>query len=147
MERKHGRTDNLKQEDTELGEGSKGMDLPEKCKMCGTCCNYISVQLDEPEDHDDYDEICWFLMHKGTKVYLDDDEDWFLEVAVPCKAQSQDGSCLVYENRPTVCKEHDPDQCENNGEGSAYNILFTSVEDFKAYLRIKGIRYEPGKRD
>ncbi|MFO7711212.1 MAG: YkgJ family cysteine cluster protein [Candidatus Woesearchaeota archaeon] len=118
-----------------------------KCLMCGKCCQYISIAIDEPEDHDDYDEIVWYLMHHNIRVYIDDDEDWYVEVRTDCKALGEDGLCQMYEERPTVCREHDPEECENNGEGSPYNILFENRDDFISYLKLKGIKYVPGKRD
>lgn len=116
------------------------------CSQCGKCCNYITLSIHEPEDDEDYDEIVWFLMHKGIKVYIaEEDDDWYVEIETPCKHQAEDGRCMIYEDRPNVCREHDPEECEHHGDGSPYKILFREPDDFISYLRLRGKEYDPKK--
>ena len=55
------------------------------CARCtALCCNYITVELDDPEDESDFDEIRWFLLHEGTTVYRDDDS-WYVQFETRCR--------------------------------------------------------------
>lgn len=123
--------------------------MKKQCAQCGVCCSYITVSLDEPEDHEDYDEILWYLYHENIKVYIADDEDegWYAEIKTKCKAMKDNGDCGAYEVRPTVCRDHDADECENHGEGSPYKFEFNEPEEFLSYLKLKKINYTPGKPD
>lgn len=106
------------------------------CKDCnGKCCKYIALELDEPTDRDDWDKIRWFLSHKNVIVYLDHDDDWIIEFQTPCKYLDKNNRCKNYENRPNICKEHDPEECEFSSGESPYQILLTCIEDLDEYLK------------
>ncbi len=47
------------------------------CRFCGACCRHVAIEIDTPEDTDDYEDIYWYLLHENIKVFVtekDDDE-------------------------------------------------------------------------
>ena len=51
------------------------------CSECdGKCCKYITVQIDEPEEEIDFEELKWFLCHENIMVYLDNDDSYSFDV-------------------------------------------------------------------
>lgn len=119
------------------------------CKGCpGLCCRYVAVELDEPEDAEDWDEIKWMLHHKNLTVYKDNDGDWLVEFKTDCKNLDENGRCKIYDERPELCREHDPETCVRNGEGEVHVILFKTPEDVDKYLeeQEKKFREARGKK-
>ncbi|MBU0615810.1 MAG: YkgJ family cysteine cluster protein [Nanoarchaeota archaeon] len=111
------------------------------CHTCnGKCCKYITVIIDEPEDKEDWDEIKWWLLHKGVQVYLDSDDDWVVQISTRCKHLNNDNKCDNYENRPEVCREYTTEECEAN-EDEETKALFKKPEDVDKYLKEKNIRF------
>ena len=65
------------------------------CKKCrGLCCRYFGLPIDTPETKGDFDDIRWYLLHKGTEVYVSDG-DWYLNVKNTCKHLNPDYSCGI----------------------------------------------------
>jgi len=44
------------------------------CKNCGYCCSYVTVQIDDPEDDIDWEEMKWWLCHENVLLYIDHDD-------------------------------------------------------------------------
>ena len=112
------------------------------CSKCdGHCCKYITIQIDEPEDNIDFEELKWFLCHEHIIVYIDHDNEWCVEVKTPCKFQDpKTNLCTNYEKRPTACAEHETHECEGNDEHDPYyKIKFKTSEDIDAYKKLKGL--------
>lgn len=96
------------------------------------CCTYISVHIDTPKTKVDFDELEWFLAHENISAYKDDENDWILEIMTPCK-NLKDNKCAVYENRPNVCRQYDPDNCTHNSEEIPTKILFRTSEEVRTF--------------
>lgn len=106
------------------------------CDKCnGMCCRYVATSIDEPIDEKEYEFIRWFLLHENVNVYIDNEDDWFLEFLTPCKMLGKDNKCQFYEQRPNICREHSIESCELYGEGDAFKIKFKGVEEFESYMR------------
>ena len=104
-----------------------------QCRACkATCCTYISVPLDVPEDEDDYEAIRWYLTRRETEVYIDDEGSWYLQVNQRCVHLQDDYRCGAYENRPKVCADHDPKNCEY-WEKPVFERHWRTMEEFDAY--------------
>lgn len=103
------------------------------CGNCTKCCEYVAVEIDEPETEKDFDEVRWFLLHKNVRVFVDNDDDWYIEFLTPCEKLSEKG-CLIYEKRPEICREHSMENCEMLGEGSPYKLLFECLEDLEKWI-------------
>ena len=105
------------------------------CVNCGGCCNHIAIELDKPEDFDEFTEIIWYLLHKNITVGIDHEDDWYIEIPADCKARV-DGKCSIYELRPQICRDYKSNEgCEFHGKGSAWKHEWKSREDFLEYLK------------
>ncbi|USN45996.1 MAG: YkgJ family cysteine cluster protein [Candidatus Woesearchaeota archaeon] len=103
------------------------------CKGCSNCCRYVAIEIDKPVTESDYDEIRWYLLHKDMYVFIDHDNEWYVQFNTKCKQLRPDGSCNIYERRPQVCKEYSQDNCERYGDEQAEKFLFRTEEEFLAW--------------
>ena len=105
------------------------------CEECdGLCCKSVAVEIDEPETEKDWDEIRWYLFHENVIVYKDNDRDWLVEFQTPCRQLDENNKCKVYEKRPGICRKHDLETCQMNGDDEIGNPVFRTIEDLKKYL-------------
>jgi Fe-S-cluster containining protein len=116
---------------------SKNTDEENKdlCKDCTTCCEYVTIELDEPEKKIDFEEIIWFLMHENIIVYIDEENTWNVEFKTKCKALDEHGLCRIYEERPDICKEYHQDECEKYGHSDYCKVLFKTKDDVINYVK------------
>lgn len=138
-----------------MSDGSRdGMNIPitttlpaeHPCATCSACCTYVAVPLDEPEDIDDYDGIIWYLLHRHVRIYIDHDGDWYVEFSTPCTNLSPDGLCTDYERRPILCEEYNASECmRSDPDDSGEERAFENAQEFLAYLKEEGVKYEPRK--
>jgi len=109
-----------------------------KCSFCrgSTCCTYLTQQIDAPRSMEDFDLLLWQISHQNTQVYKDDD-GWFLLVNNRCRHLADDGRCLVYHERPQVCRDHTNDDCEFEGPCGSddFEQFFPDYEALLAYCR------------
>jgi uncharacterized protein len=93
------------------------------CKRCGRCCAYVTVSISIPSTEEDWEELRWYLCHKDVRILYDlDDSTLAVQFMTPCKEQTADGHCRIYETRPSVCADHSPDVCECNTEENYIEI-------------------------
>jgi Fe-S-cluster containining protein len=105
------------------------------CANCDDCCRYIAVGIDKPTVKKDFENIMWFLLHENVKVYVDWENDWYLEFATPCKELNKNSKlCNYYSKRPQICREYKQEDCTHYNHDSAEKISFNGVEDLKKYL-------------
>lgn len=112
------------------------------CSGCDDCCRYIAVEIDRPTSKADYQNIIWFLLHQNVKIYIDWDNDWFLEFITPCRKLDKSGLCGDYKNRPRMCRDYHQDDCTRYNGKPAEKIIFDSADKFKSYLRRKKIDWQ-----
>jgi len=106
-----------------------------KCEAekCGAfCCRYISIHLDAPSTRVDIDEMKWFVSHEGVSVYKDKDGDWLVDVVTKCR-YLKNNRCSIYETRPDVCREYDPDDCTHSAGDIERQEFFLKPEDVEKY--------------
>jgi uncharacterized protein len=108
------------------------------CEGCGgRCCRYIAFPLDNPETKKDYDDIRWYLCHKGISVFVEDGQ-WYASISTNCRHLCSDtGKCKIYDNRPKICREFDPSGCEYRSEEYGYELHFTDDKQMQDYIKIK----------
>ena len=111
------------------------------CSQCGGCCKHVALEIDTPEDKEDYGNILWYLLHENVIVFVDGKE-WYIEFAAKCKKLGESNLCGFYEKRPQICREYDSESCVRNGEGEAHDIIFNNAEEFLKYLNEKGLEYQ-----
>ncbi len=114
------------------------------CEECGArCCRYIATGIDTPTCKRDYDHIRWYLMHEKMHVFVDHENDWYLEVETPCEFLDEQGRCANYHDRPRICRKYGDDHasCEYLVEQSPYKRRFSSAAEFEAWLDKKKITW------
>lgn len=110
------------------------------CEGCGAkCCKYVSIELDIPEELDDFENIRWYVAHKNISVYVEEDGFWYVEFRTPC--EYLDGEkCSIHEKfttgkikRPEICKEFNVEQCPQFND---YEELYTfnTMKDVDDYI-------------
>lgn len=111
---------------------NKNRDL---CEGCTMCCEYVTVELDDPDEKVDFEEIIWMIQHQNVIVYKDDEGTWNVEFKTPCKHLGSDGLCQIYDERSDICKDHNQDECEKHGEGDYYKVLFKTKQDVLDWVK------------
>ena len=106
------------------------------CKRCATCCTYFAIPTDPPEDADDYDDLAWMLVHKDVTIHVMD-EEWQIVVKNKCKYIDKEKGCLIYDQRPKICRDHVPGECDANAECEAdyegVESVITSLSELEGY--------------
>jgi len=102
-----------------------------KCGRCiALCCRYFAMEIDAPEEPDDFENLRWYVLHENVAIFIDDDV-WYLQVFSKCVWLRDDNKCGNYENRPTICREYSDDHCDYDGAES--DETFRTIEELEAY--------------
>jgi Fe-S-cluster containining protein len=102
------------------------------CAYCSAkCCRYFALPLETPTTWSDFDFIRWFLLHKDSSVFLEDDT-WYLIVHTVCKHLQPDQRCGIYETRPQVCRDYSTENCEYDDDW-VYDRYFETAEQIYEY--------------
>jgi uncharacterized protein len=109
-------------------------DLKNPCNGCVQCCSYVAIELDEPEDEDDWQNIRWYLTHKDVWVFVDHDDSWNVQFNTMCEMIDDNGWCGIYEKRPFICRHYKTENCEKYGPGDSYKLLFKTLEEFDDWV-------------
>lgn len=116
---------------------TEGLAHGHPCHACGaTCCRYVAVALGQPRGEDDRDLFHWYLSHQGVCIYIDKDEDWWIQVGTDCRHIAVDGGCGVYESRPQLCRTYGSDACERADQEGDNVAEFTTVEEFERFFEV-----------
>jgi len=109
-----------------------------QCDECtGLCCRYFALPIETPEDKADYDDIRWYLCHKGITVFVEDG-DWYINIKNKCKHFSEkDNHCRIYGKRPRICREYSHKDCDYVEGEYDYELHFTSDKQMEEYIKIK----------
>ncbi|MFO0972298.1 MAG: YkgJ family cysteine cluster protein [Phycisphaerae bacterium] len=107
---------------------------PNPCRGCSDCCEYVAVPLARPRARKDYDELFWFLLHRNVWIFIDEDDDWFIQFNTPC-LQLRDQRCGIYDRRPVLCRDYAVADCTTYAPGSGQKTLFTRPDEFAAWVQ------------
>lgn len=124
-------------------------DIPvhDNCNRCtALCCNYVSTEIDPPTTARDFDQLRWYLMHPGVRVYCEDTSGgWFIQFMSRCRFLQADNLCGIYETRPQICRDLQPTECEFAlGPGDRH--LFQNLEEFDRWLAERDRRRKTRRR-
>jgi uncharacterized protein len=106
------------------------------CDGCaGMCCKYVAIEIDAPEDLNDFENIKWYVCHKNINVFISEDNEWFVEFLTPCKFLNENGFCNNYDNRPLICREYSQENCLFYNKDYSEKYTFKKIEDVEEYIK------------
>ena len=123
---------------------TKDLTTCDKCKAM--CCRTVTVEIDKPTRPEDWEDIRWQVAHKNVSVYLDNTNDWVIEFKTNCEHLDDKWRCKIYNDRPKMCREHELEECEINGEGNIAQVMLNSIEDVDKYLQEKKLKKKLGRK-
>ena len=106
------------------------------CEGCNAdCCRYVALEIDCPEDLDDFENIKWYVSHEKVVVYVEEDGVWTVLFETPCKYLGKNNLCENYEKRPKICKDYAHDECTFHNQAE-YKELYTfrTIEEVEKYI-------------
>ena len=108
------------------------------CDKCnGLCCRYFALPIETPEDKEDYDDIRWYLCHKGITVFVEKG-DWYINIKNKCKYLSEeDYSCKIYNKRPKICRGYTTRDCDLTEGEYDHELHFVNDKQMEEYIKIK----------
>ncbi len=107
------------------------------CEQCtGACCRYIALPIEEPTTRRDFDDIRWYVMHRGISVFVEEDE-WYVQLSTDCTNLGPENKCAIYETRPGICREYKAADCDYEGGDYHYDSIFRTPEQVEAYAAKK----------
>jgi len=123
---------------------------PKTCEGCDAmCCKYVAMEIDCPEDADDFENIKWYVCHKNVNVFVETDNTWNIEFITPCEHLDEEGWCGIYEKRPQICRDYNQEECLfHNDYDEKYR--FEHIEDVEKYIKEvfnKGLHEFPEEDD
>lgn len=105
------------------------------CEKCnGKCCRYVAIEIDTPEDLKDLENIRWYVLHKNINVYVDANYQWHIEFLTPCENLGENNLCQIYDKRPKICREYNPDECLFHNDYEE-KYTFRNLEDVDKYIK------------
>lgn len=105
------------------------------CAGCTRCCETVSIEVDAPRSPWEYDQWIWVLHHRNLELYLEKPERWYLHIEAPCAQLKPNGHCAVYADRPVLCREYDPRNCERRAPLSDITAWFKTAVDLEVWLQ------------
>ncbi len=103
------------------------------CEHCtGACCRYVAVPIDKPRTARDYDDIRWYVMHESILVFVEEG-DWYIQFGSKCENLGPDSLCMVYEKRPEICREYEPEGCDYSVGCHGHDLYFTHASQVEKY--------------
>ena len=109
-----------------------------QCEKCtGLCCRYFALPIDKPKTREDFDDIRWYLCHKGISIFVEEG-DWYINIKNECRHLSgKDHRCAIYSRRPKICRNYKRDDCDFAEGEYEYDLHFTSDKEMDEYIRVK----------
>jgi len=104
----------------------------EICVKCHGCCSYVTADIEKPDTAMRREEYKWYLHHRNTEIYIDNEGSWQLLFKTPCNELDENGFCLVYETRPQICRDYSAEYCSRTGKDHTH--LFKTPDEMTAYL-------------
>jgi Fe-S-cluster containining protein len=114
-----------------------GIEFHPRCARCAKskCCRQISIQVDTPTAREDFQNLLWFVAHRGVAIFADEG-DWFVSIETSCGFLEENGLCGIYEFRPPICSDYSAEECDRDDD-TQYELLFESYEELYAYVMVR----------
>ena len=95
------------------------------------CCNGLEETMTRPRTIEEIDNLKWELHFENTKVFIRN-KRWYKLTSGRCIFLDDEDMCKKYEQRPQICRDHNPPDCEFYG--SIFDLQFESPEDFARFI-------------
>jgi len=127
------------------GSGSAGWKetLCSKCKAL--CCKYITVEIEEPKDDEDLDNIRWYMIHEGVGILVEK-KCWMVRMNARCRYLRKDSTCGIYEHRPEACRQYETENCDYRTVSEGVPKAYREFEDFEKFRNYVKGRWRRKKR-
>jgi len=109
------------------------------CMECGAkCCRNICIEIEAPTTRQFRENIRWYLAHKNVSIFVEEGS-WYIEFHTDCEMRTPENACLVYHNRPLMCRGYGYDDdgdinCFISNLPFNYEYEFHTLEEFDRYL-------------
>jgi uncharacterized protein len=104
------------------------------CESCTLCCEYVTIEIEEPKKKEDVDHIMWYILH-GAVIYIDENNEWLVEIKKRCEALNDKGECDVYNERPDICRDYSHKVCEKYSHANDhFTKIIKNREEFMEYI-------------
>lgn len=117
------------------------------CARCeGSCCRYVALPIDTPKDKRDFDDIRWYLAHKGVSVFVEKG-DWYINFDSKCRhLHHRQHTCDIYQKRPKICRNYRTAKCDMVCGEYGYDLHFTDDAQMEEYIKVKFTNNKVRKR-
>ncbi len=113
--------------------GKRKKTKKDTCGDCpAICCKHVALEIDEPDTPSEFDDIRWYLAHRGVYVFVEDG-DWYVGFKARCNMLGGKNDCKMYETRPNICRNYSTHNCEFTGDGSPYDLYFNNPDEIEEY--------------
>ena len=114
-----------------------------KCGGCtALCCSYFALEIDEPDEPSDFENLRWYIIHEDVQIFVDDGV-WYLQIFRKC-SWLDGNKCGNYENRPQICRDYTDELCDLDGPES--DLSFRNIEELEAYRDTWVAEYDRKRR-
>lgn len=103
-------------------------------RICSISCHNVNIEMEYPRTRGQAESYLWYLYH-DAEVYIDNDNDWYLNVPSRCNQLLKGGVCGVAGRQPEICGQH-----SGNGARKLDDVVryrFTTERELLAYLKEK----------
>ena len=103
------------------------------CRTCpAICCKNLAMSIGKPVNRKEIEDLKWQLHFNTVKVFTRH-HHWYQWVKGVCRYLSDDNKCTIYEKRPSICRHHNPPDCEKFG--NFYDHMFSNPEELEQYFQ------------
>jgi Fe-S-cluster containining protein len=103
------------------------------CARCDAlCCKNLSMGIGKPANRSEVEDLKWQLHFDTVQVYIRNHR-WYQLIDGRCMYLSDDNRCTIYQDRPNMCRRHNPPECEFFGD--FYDVMISTPDELEAYLR------------
>lgn len=116
---------------------TENMTAETKCGFCSNskCCTYITQEISTPRSKHDFEFLLWQVSHNNVRAYKDEGT-WYVMVDTPCNHLQDNGRCMIYDQRPSVCREYSNDYCEFDAPAEdGFDLYFDGYQALLKYCK------------
>ncbi len=103
------------------------------CEGCpAKCCSDIEAPILRPRSRFDVDNLKWQVSFGNINVFIRN-KRWYTLTLGKCMYLDKNFRCSIYETRPSICRDHNPPECEQYGE--IYDVIFETPDELEKFYQ------------